>query len=149
MIKELKRRIRANKAMVESKLGMTLDSDDPALAFLPSYCADQMSRHRVGKDGRTPLQKLTGRQWQRHSVRFAEKILIKTLGSAGRKNDFSQRMIPGHYVGHHNRHGSVLVLTETGLQIGSGFRRLPPEEQWDKDLKEAARKRIEQISKQN
>lgn len=74
VIKELKRRIRANKSTLEAKLGMLVDSDDPALAFLPSYSADQMTRHRVGKDGRTAIQRLTGRQWKRHSVHFGEKI---------------------------------------------------------------------------
>ena len=41
----------------------------------------------------------------------------------GRKRDAERRMHYGRYVGHHNRHGSVMVFTSTGLKIGSSYTR--------------------------
>ena len=39
-------------------------------------------------------------------------------------------MFPGIYVGHHERSGSVIVLTENGVSLGRGFNRLPFAERW-------------------
>ncbi len=41
----------------------------------------------------------------------------------GRKRDAERRMHYGRYVGHHNRHGSVMVFTSTGRKVGSSYTR--------------------------
>ena len=70
----------------------------------------------VLEDGRLADQRRTGKTWKKLSMIIGEQILYKALGSKGKKNDAEQKMHYGRYVGHHNRHGSVLVLTPEGVK---------------------------------
>ena len=124
-IQEVKRRMRACKSNLEEKLGMHVAQDDPILTWLPQYVSSQMSRFRVGSDGKTADQRRTGKTWRKQGIVFGEQILLKPVGSRKRKNDLAAKMISGRYVGHHNRHGSVMALTPNGVVLGSAFHKLP------------------------
>ena len=109
VVMQVKRRQRAIRSSLEAKHGFALDDSDPVLAWSPTFAADQMNRFRVLEDGRTPDQRRTGKTWKKHGLLFGEQILFKQAGTPGRKNDYEKRMNYGRYVGHHHRHGSVLV----------------------------------------
>ena len=59
--------------------------------------------------------------------------MFKPVGSKGKKNDMTQKMFKGRYVGHHSRHGSVLVITNAGVAVASSYHRLPDSERWTTD----------------
>ena len=63
--------------------------------------------------------------------------MLKPVGSKRRKNDFEAKMVYGRYIGHHNRHGSIMALTANGVVLGSAFHKLPdgrgPGQAWQKD----------------
>ena len=84
----------------------------------------QLSRFKILEDGRDPDQRRTGKTWKKFGLIFGEQFLYKSAGTKGRRNDAEQRMHYGRYIGHHNRHGSVMVLTPTGVKIGSSYTRL-------------------------
>ena len=46
---------------------------------------------------------------------FGEKILVKPAGK-GKRGD-PAKMVEGRYVGTHNRFGSVLAMTKTGVVV--------------------------------
>ncbi len=129
-VKEIKRRQRAIRSSLESRLGFKLKEDDPVLDWIPQHAAAQINRFKIGEDGRTPDQRRTGKVWRKKMPLFGERIMVKEAGSKGRRNDAAMRMLPGRYVGHHNKHGSVLILTEEGLKVGSNYHRLPDAEAW-------------------
>jgi hypothetical protein len=133
VVKDVQRKIRANKSSLEAKLKMKLEDRDPVVQWLPRFSADQVSRFKVGADGKTAEQRRTGRAWHRFSFEFGEQIMFKPVGTKGRKNDMTQKMFKGRYVGHHSRHGSVLVMTTTGVAVASSYHRLPDGERWSRD----------------
>ena len=47
-----------------------------------------------------------------------------------KKTDLLPKMVCGFYVGHHQRTGAVLCMTEKGVQRGRGVSRLPEAERW-------------------
>jgi hypothetical protein len=130
-VRELKGIIRTMKSALEEKLGKRLEKDDPLLAWLPRHAASMPSRYRLGEDGKTAEQMRTGRKWRKPAVEYGELLLFRPIAlGGGRKRDFSARMLEGIYVGHHERTGSVMVLTAEGATRGIGIARVPLERRW-------------------
>ena len=62
MIRELKRQIRVLKSDTEERLKRTLGDDHPVLAWLPRHAAFLLTRFRVGEDGKTAIERSTGKK---------------------------------------------------------------------------------------
>ena len=69
-IRDIKRRQRAVRSLLEARLGFALEDDDPALAWTPLFCSNQMNRFKVLEDGRTADQRRTGKTWKNFSLQF-------------------------------------------------------------------------------
>ena len=155
-VKEVKWRIRAIHLMLNKKFNVEVNQDHPLITWVPRYAAEQCNRFKVGNDGRTPEERRTGKKWVKPMPVFGEKILVKPAGK-GKRGD-PAKMVEGRYVGIHNRFGSVLAMTKTGVVVGTGFHLLPEAEKWgelEEDLKGApwdvanfALKKVEQIPEQ-
>ena len=132
-VREVKAQIRAMKSSLEAKLGIELSSKHPVMAWMPMAAGDLLSRHRVGKDGKTAERRRTGRDWKRPTMQFGERVHFRpavTRTEVKRKGSLAMRMEEGRYLGHHGRTGSILVITEKGVQRATAARRLPEEERW-------------------
>ena len=132
-VKEVKGIIRATKSNLEKKLGKTLDRKDPMLAWMPTYAADMISRHRVGKDGCTAEKRRTGKNWGRPGFQYGELIHVKeamTKSAKQARGSYDMAMREGRYLGHHGRTGALLVMTKDGVIRGNGARRMPEERRW-------------------
>ena len=133
-VRELKRQMRAIRLSLEGKLGMKLNDNDPILMWIPTFAGDAISRHRKGRDGKTPWERETGRKWAKHALEFGERVYLRDArddGPTNLKRDWISKMIEARYVGHHARTGSVMGLTEDGLKIGKAVKRLPLEQRWN------------------
>ena len=132
-VKEIKAMVRTTKAALESNLGRVLSSKDPILAWIPTYAAEMITRHRVGPDGRTAHKRRTGKSWNRPAFQFGEQVFVKTvMTKSARKGRgaYHPVMQEGRYLGHHGRTGALLIMTDQGVVRGSGARRVPEERRW-------------------
>ena len=120
-VKELKGMIRATKIALEANLGLQLERTDPMLAWIPTYAADMISRHRVATDGNTAERRRTGRHWRRPTFEYGELIFYKVVVSKVKKKrgGYDAVMKEGRYLGRHGRTGALLVMTAEGAQRGS------------------------------
>ena len=75
-VRELKRQMRAVRLALETNLGRKLEPKDPVLAWMPSFAADVISRHRLGSDGKTAWSRETGRKFA-PSLQFGEKVMLR------------------------------------------------------------------------
>ena len=66
-VREIKKQVRVLKMDLESKLGVKVEDKHPVLAHLPEHAASVINRYRRGPDGKTAVQRLTGRQWRNPS----------------------------------------------------------------------------------
>ena len=135
-VKEVKSIVRTVKMALESNLGRRLGTKDPILAWIPTYAADMISRHRIGPDGCTPHKRRTGRNWNRVAFQLGEMIFVKTATTKAerrRQGSYHPVMREGRYLGHHSRTGSLLVMTDKGVVVGTGARRVPEERRWTLD----------------
>jgi hypothetical protein len=135
-VRELKRQMRAIRMQLEQNLGRQLANDDPILSWIPTFAADTMAMYRRGRDGKTAYERETGRKWAKPALEFGEKVFIKEAkerGPGAKKRDWESRLIPVRYVGHHARTGAVMGLTEDGVKVGSGIKRVAVEDRWTLD----------------
>ncbi|CAK0811643.1 unnamed protein product [Prorocentrum cordatum] len=129
-VREIKKQVRALKMDLESKLGVKVEDKHPVLAHLPEHAASVINRYRRGQDGKTALQRLTGRQWRKPVPLFGERLMARFAGERARKNALEEQMVEARYIGHHPRDGSMMVITSDGAKKAVGFRSLPQSEKW-------------------
>ena len=75
--------------------------------------------------GKTPDQRRTGKRWRRQAVEFGEKaeFLMVAARREGRVAGDAERMLDGICVGHHERTGASLFLSESGMFRGTSVQR--------------------------
>ena len=85
-VKQVKGHFRTLKTSTEDRCGCKIDAKSSLLAWIPRHCANLMTRFQRYSDGRTAIQRLTGRRWGRPMVVFGERMLVKVAVSrAGRR----------------------------------------------------------------
>ena len=92
-----------------------------------------MNRCNIGRDGKTPLQRLHGRRDNTPILEFGEKILYVPAKPA-RGGKCEPRFHPGVFVGMLNSSSEAVVVTEQALAIktrSANIRRVPESERWD------------------
>ena len=95
--------------------------DSPPPSWLLRFAAQVMNNQRIGRDGRTSELRRIGRRWRKPMAEFGETIWLRKLGEDG-VSSFASRMTQGIFVGHHDRSGSVLCMTEKGVVRDKSWR---------------------------
>ena len=76
-VKQVKGQFRTLKTSTEDRYGCKIVAKSCLIAWIPRHCANLMTRFKQYSDGRTAIQRLTGRRWGRSMVVFGERILVK------------------------------------------------------------------------
>ena len=71
--------IRTHKLALEEKIGEVLKVDTAAMAWLVEHCADILNKCQQGKDGRTPYERLRGKQLSGSMLGFGSQVMLKVL----------------------------------------------------------------------
>ena len=134
-VRETKREVRALVSDLETRIGKSnLPDSHPILTWVSRHSDFLVSRYRIGKDGRTPYERLKGKRWKLPCVCFGEKVWFRPLPAYAKKvfkSDIYPQVLSGHYVGTHGRNGDALIMTDKGVLRGGSLRRMSPEERWD------------------
>ena len=77
-------------------------------------------------------QRRTGKRWRRQAVEFGEKAALLRVAARreGRVAGDAERMMDGIFVGHHQRTGVSLFLSDGGLLRGTRVQRKTADHQW-------------------
>ena len=99
-MKQVKGHFRTLKTSTEDRYSCKIDAKSCLLAWIPRHCAYLMTRFKRYSDGRSAIQRLTGRRWGRPMVVCGEKILVKVAVSrAGRRAGLESAFTAAVYVG--------------------------------------------------
>ena len=128
-VREVKAQTRVLKSHLEERLMRQLDWSEPTATWLVRHSANCLSRYRIQADGKAPDQRRTGKSWRRQAVEFGEKTEF-----VGRVAGDAERMMDGIFVGHHERTGASLFLSERGLLRGTRVQRKTADLQWDNEF---------------
>ena len=62
---------------MERKIGGSVPTFHPVMTWLVEHTADIITKHLMGKDGRTAIERLLGRACRDETLEFAEKVRYK------------------------------------------------------------------------
>ena len=135
-VREVKAQTRVLKSHLEERLKRQLDWSEPLATWLVRHSAKCLSRYRIQNDGKTPDQRRTGKRWRRQVVEFGEKAAFLPVAARreGRVAGDAERMMDGIFVGHHERTGASLFLSERGLLRGTRVQRKTADQRWDNEF---------------
>ena len=108
------------KSHLEERLKRQLDLSEALATWLVRHSANCLSRYRIQNDGKTRDQRRTGKRWRRQVVEFGEKAAFLPVA--------------GIFVGHHERTGASLFLSERGLLRVTRVQRKTADQQWDNEF---------------
>ena len=130
-VREVKTQTRVLKSHLEERLKRQLDWSEPLATG-----ANCLSRYGIQNDGKTPDQRRTGKRWRRQVVDFGEVVDFLPVAARreGRVVSDAERMMDGIFVGHHERTGASLFLSERGLLRGTRVQRKTADQQWDNEF---------------
>ncbi len=136
-MKEMKKQIRAIKSSMEDRYGQRIDERHPVLTWVARHAAETVNRFRIYSDGKSALQRLTGRKWKKPCLVYGECVMVQPADD--KKRDYQNKLVLGVYVGHSERSGSLKVLTEDGAVTARSFKQLPAKDRFKIETLEKAK----------
>ena len=76
-VQDVSNLVRTLKLALEAPVGIANDDNGPVVDWIIEHAAFLWSRFAVGRDGVTPLERLTGRKWTQAVAEFGEIVLAK------------------------------------------------------------------------
>ena len=134
-IQEVEGMVRTLKNALEERLRWRIEPDHPVLTWLVEWAATLINLYRVGKDGKTPVQRHKGDDRRHRAIaEFDEAIWYMPLSSNDAKlNKMDVKLHDGVWLGMDGRDGSVGVRTASGVVMARTIRRKPIDSRWSRD----------------
>ena len=106
-VREVKRQCRTPQFSAEHNTCVRIADDSQLLSCFP----------RFGKHGKTSEMRSIGRRWRKPMSQFGGKVWLRKMGEDG-VSSFLGRSNHGIFVGHHDRTGAVLCITNSVIVRG-------------------------------
>ena len=74
---EVAAQVRVMKLALQKRIGCTIPEDNPIMEWMVEAAALLITRFSKGVDGKTPVERLTGRQHQRPMAEFGENVMYR------------------------------------------------------------------------
>ena len=97
-IRSVEDMIRTHKLALEEKIGEVLKVDTAAMAWLVEHCADILNKCQQGKDGRTPYERLRGKQFSGSMLEFGSQVMLKVMDKVS-GGLMQERWVEGTWLG--------------------------------------------------
>ena len=111
-IRSIEEMVRVLKSDLEKRVCRGLDAGHPLMEWILRHAVDLLNKRQVGRDQRTPHERLRGRTYRGELTRFGSQVMHrlngKVVGGA-----LVDRWIPGHWVGK-TASEEHLVMLRTG-----------------------------------
>ena len=98
-IRSVEDMIRTHNLALEEKIGEVLKIDIEAMAWLVEHCADILSKCQQGKDGRTPCERLRGKQLSGSMLEFGSQVMMLKVMDKVSGGVMQERWVEGTWLG--------------------------------------------------
>ena len=71
--------VRTMKLSLEKKINKKIPCVHPVMSWLIEHGAETLNRYQVGRDGRTPYERLKGKAYKGEMIEFGRKVFTDTL----------------------------------------------------------------------
>ena len=133
-IREVKGMIRTLRSALEGNIKEKITLADQVVPWLVRHAAYLITRCRVGKDGKTAMQRIKGRKISAPMVEFGESILFKLPKVKNMPGDFEDRFEVGLWLGCTVRSGEHIVGTKSGVHKVSSLMRRSDDKRWSAEM---------------
>ena len=124
--------IRVLKDALEARLGTEVPSNHNVLAWLVEFAATLVNRYEVGRDGRTPHERLRGKASRLVGLEFGERVNFRRTAVGSRMAKLDSLWSDGVFLGYRAVSGEIVVGTSDGVYKTRTVKRKPYEHRWAK-----------------
>ena len=79
-VRRSEEQVRTMKLALEGAIGVELEVQHPAFEWLVEHAADILTKCAVGKDGRTPYERIKGKRYHGLMLEFGSSVRVKYQG---------------------------------------------------------------------
>ena len=130
-VQEVEEMLATLLSALEKHLGGRIPLEAPVVAWMISYAATLINYYRVGKDGRTPLERHRGEKTERPLAEFGELVHYLPLD---RKNNTSHspdvKYEDGVWLGVEMQSTEAIIGTPSGIVRARSVKRRPEDVRW-------------------
>ena len=99
-----------------------------------AFAGSSYRRFHIGRDGKTPLERILGRPTPAPVAHFGEAIWWKPLSPSTRPGALDDRFQEGFFIGYVDGSSQYYVLTPTGVVRCRTISRRPDPEKWNQTI---------------
>ena len=124
--------IRVLRDAFETRVGAQIPSNHNILAWLVEFAGTVVNRYEVGRDGKTPFERLRGKQSRLIGLEFGEKVNFRRTAVGVRMAKLDSLWSDGVFLGYRSVSGEIVVGTESGVFKTRTVQRKAYEHRWHK-----------------
>ena len=124
--------IRVLKDAFETRVGAQIPSNHNILAWLVEFAGTVVNRYEVGRDGKTPFERLRGKQSRLIGLEFGEKVNFRKTAVGVRMAKLDSLWSDGVFLECRSVSGEIVVGTESGVFKTRTVQRKAYEHRWHK-----------------
>ena len=125
--------VRVLKDALEMRLETEIPSNHNILAWLVEFTGTVVNRYEVGRDGKTPYERLRGKQSRLIGLEFGEKVNFRRTAVGARMAKLDSLWSDGVFLGYRSISGEVVVGTRDGVFKTRTVQRKAYEHRWRKE----------------
>jgi hypothetical protein len=122
--------IRVIKDALEGRLKRKVPGQHNIIAWLVEFAAVLVNRYEVGHDGKTPYERLRGKNSKLLGMEFGEKVNFRRSRLAGKLAKLDCLWEDGIFLGYRSTSGEVIIGTKGGVLRTRTVSRKPEEHRW-------------------
>ena len=96
----MKGHVRSVKIGLEGKLKCEIPETPPLMTWISAFAGSSYRRYHIGRDGKTPLERILGRTIAAPVAHFGESIWWKPLSPSQRPGALEDRFQEGYFIGY-------------------------------------------------
>jgi len=123
--------VRTMKIALEKRLNRKINCTHPVMSWLIEHGAETLNRYTVGKDGRTPYERMKGKRYKGEMLEFGQKILHRYPGKS-EGGSMQHRWEEGIWLGKRTLSDEHIVASPSGkIMKARSVQPKPLSESWD------------------
>ena len=111
----MKGHVRTLKINLERRLRQRIGPEHPLMSWVVKFAASTYRRFHVGSDGRTPLERVTGRRCPGPVASIGEQVWWMALQPQGRPAAMDPRYRSGFFLGFSDTTQTHIIMTPQGM----------------------------------
>ena len=132
-VQEIEEGLRTHILDLESKLKAEVEIDSPITSWMVENYADIVNKQAVGRDGKTPYERIKGKRYHGEFCEFGSQILHR-VPEKPQGGLMAPRWLPGTWLGKRWSSDEHLVALQNGSVVRTrSVRARPAEDAWNAD----------------